>query len=84
MAATHHNRALTLALAADLCSRWKRENGKTAISVGDLIKIKEWISTSGNKILKYPNMAPLATRGLDDLIAENRRTGISSANLLKI
>lgn len=84
MAATYHNRALTFALAVDLCSLWKHETGKTVISVEDLMKIKEWIGTSGSKILKYPNMAPLATQGLDDLIVENYRPGSPSANLLRI
>lgn len=84
MAATYHNRALTFALAVDLCSLWKHENGKTVISVDDLIKIKEWIGTSGSKILKYPTMVPLATKGLDDLIAENHRGGSPSASLLRI
>lgn len=84
MTATYHNRALTFALAVDLCSLWKHETGKTVISVEDLMKIKDWISTSGSKVLKYPNMAPLATQGLDDLIAENHRPGAPSANLLRI
>lgn len=84
MAETHHNQALTFALAADLCCRWKHENGKTALSVDDLIKIKEWIGSSGNSILKYPNMAPLAARGLDALIAENYRSGSPAASLLRI
>ncbi|MDP2785451.1 MAG: hypothetical protein Q8O38_12785 [Sulfurimicrobium sp.] len=84
MATTYHNRALTFALAVDLCSLWKHENGKTVISVDDLVKIKEWINTSGSKVLKYPTMAPLAARGLDDLIAENHRTGAPSASLSRI
>lgn len=84
MAATYHDRALTLALAVDLCSLWKHKTGKTAISVDDLKKIKEWISTSGNKILQYPTMLPLAARGLDDLIAENHQAGSPSASLLGI
>jgi len=84
MAATHHNRALTFALAVDLCSVWKHETGKTSISVEDLVKIKEWIGTSGSKILKYPTMLPLAARGLDDLIAENHRAASPGASLLSI
>lgn len=84
MASTRHDRALTFALAVDLCSLWKHETGKTFISVEDLIKIKEWISTSGSKIMKYPTMVPLAARGLDDLIAENHQGGSPSASLLRI
>jgi hypothetical protein len=84
MATTYHNRALTFALAVDLCSLWKHENGKTITSVEDLVKIKEWVGTCGSKILKYPSMAPLAARGLDDLIAENHRTGSHSAGLSRI
>lgn len=75
MATSYHNRALTFALAVDLCAQWKQENGKTVVSGDDLIKIKEWISTPGSSIFKYPTMAPLAARGLDDLIAENHRAG---------
>lgn len=84
MTASHHNRALTFALAVDLCSLWKHETGKSVISVADLLKIKEWVGASGSKILKYPNMLPLAARGLDDLIAENHRGGSPSASLLRI
>ncbi|MEN6586392.1 MAG: hypothetical protein ABFE02_10165 [Sulfuricella sp.] len=84
MAATYHDRALTFALAVDLCSLWKHKTGKTMISVDDLIKIKEWISTSGTNILKYPTMLSLAASGLDDLIAENHQVGAPSASLLRI
>ncbi|GAO34711.1 hypothetical protein SCT_0091 [Sulfuricella sp. T08] len=84
MATTYHDRALTLALAVDLCSQWKHENGKNVIAVEDLIKIKDWINTSGSKFLKYPTMVSLAARGLDCLIAENHRAGSHSTSLLKI
>ncbi len=75
---------LAHALAVDLCSHWKQENRKSVLSVDDLMKIKEWITASGNSVIKYPAMAPLATRGLDDLIAENFRTEPPGANLLRI
>lgn len=84
MAASNYNRALTFALAVDLCSQWKHETGKKVISVEDLLKIKEWLAASGSKILKYPSMLPMASKGLDDLIAENHRGGPPSANLLRI
>ena len=57
---------------------------KTLLSVEDLIKIKEWIATSSNKVIKYPSLLPLANQGLDDLIAENYRTNPPGANLLRI
>lgn len=75
---------LAHALAIDICSHWKHENGKTVLSVDDLMKIKEWINTSGNGVIKYPGMAPLANQGLDDLIAENFRIDPPGANLLRI
>ena len=75
---------LSYALAVDLCSHWKHENRKSVLSVDDLMKIKEWIATSGSSLIKYPAMAPMATRGLDDLIAENFRTEPPGANLLRI
>lgn len=75
---------LAYALAVDLCWQWKHENCKTVLSVEDLMKIKEWIATSGNSVIKYPAMAPLATQGLDELIAENFRTDPPGANLLRI
>ncbi len=75
---------LAYALAVDLCSQWKQKNCKTVLSVDDLMKIKEWINTSGNGVIKYPAMAPLATQGLDNLIAENFRTNPPGANLLRI
>ncbi|MBZ0104086.1 MAG: hypothetical protein K8H84_00500 [Sulfuricella denitrificans] len=75
---------LAYALAVDLCSQWKHENHKSILSVEDLMKIREWINTSGNTVIKYPAMAPLATRGLDKLIVENFRTDPPGANLLRI
>lgn len=84
MTAAEINPQLTYALAADLCSHWKREMGKTLLSVEDLIKIKEWIASSSNKLIKYPSLLPLANKGLDDLIAENYRTNPPGANLLRI
>lgn len=75
---------LAYALAVDLCSQWKHKNCKTVLSVEDLLKIKEWVNSSGSSIVKYPAMAPLATIGLDDLIAENYRTDPPGANLLRI
>lgn len=80
--ATDHD--LAYALALDLCSQWKHDNCKSVLSVDDLMKIKEWVNTSGNGVIKYPAMAPLATQGLDDLIAENFRTDPPGANLLRI
>lgn len=84
MATSCSEHELAYALAIDLCSRWKHENCKTVLSVEDLMKIKEWINTSGNGVIKYPAMAPLATQGLDDLIAENFRADPSGVNLLRI
>lgn len=75
---------LAYALALDLCSQWKHENRKSVLSVDDLMKIREWVNTSGTGVVKYPAMAPLATRGLDDLIAENFRADPPGANLLRI
>ena len=76
--------ALTYALAVDLCSHWKEEKGKSMLSVEDLILIREWIVTSSCKILKYPSLLPLASRGLDDLIAESACRNVSAANLLRL
>lgn len=84
MATSSPDHALAYALAVDLCSQWKHEHHKSILSVDDLMKIKEWINTSGNGVIKYPAMAPLATQGLDDLIAENFRTDPPGANLLRI
>lgn len=56
---------LAYALAVDLCSQWKHQNRKSVLSVDDLMKIKVWINTAGNGVIKYPAMAPLATQGLD-------------------
>lgn len=75
---------LAYALALDLCSQWKHENRKSVLSVDDLMKIREWVNTSGTGVVKYPAMAPLATRGLDVLIAENFRADPPGANLLRI
>lgn len=82
--ATSSEYDLAHALAVDLCSHWKHENNKTVLSVDDLMKIKEWINTSGNGVIKYPALAPLATQGLDDLIEENFRVSPPGANLLRI
>ncbi|MBU0593661.1 MAG: hypothetical protein ABIG70_13550 [Pseudomonadota bacterium] len=84
MATSYPGYELAYALAVDLCSHWKHENHKSVLSVDDLMKIKEWVNTSGSGVIKYPAMAPLATRGLDDLIAENFRTDPPGANLLRI
>ncbi|PWB56548.1 MAG: hypothetical protein C3F18_04920 [Nitrosomonadales bacterium] len=84
MAASCSYHELAYALALDLCSQWKHENRKSVLSVDDLMKIKEWINTAGSGVIKYPAMAPLASRGLDDLIAENFRTAPPGANLLRI
>lgn len=84
MAISYPAHELAYALAIDICSHWKHENGKSVLSVADLMRIREWINTSGNDVIKYPAMAPLATQGLDDLIAENSRTDPPGANLLRI
>lgn len=84
MAISRPDHELSYALAVDLCMRWKHENRKSVLSVDDLMKIREWINTSGNGVIKYSGMAPLATRGLDDLIAENFRIDPPGANLLRI
>lgn len=78
-AAPEHS--LTYALAVDLCSHWKQEKGKSALSVEDLVKVKEWIAASSNKVLKYPSLLPLAAKGLDDLIAQSKSSG---SNLVRI
>lgn len=76
--------ALTHALAVDLCSHWKAEKGKSALSLEDLVAIKAWLVASSNKVLKYPSLLPLASKGLDNLIAENSRVDLRGANLLRI
>ncbi len=84
MATSYPDQGLAYALAIDLCAHWKHENSKNILSVADLMSIKEWINTSGNGVIKYPAMAPMANQGLDDLIAENFRTDPPGANLLRI
>lgn len=84
MVASGADHELAYALAVDLCVWWKQENCKRVLSVDDLMKIKEWVNTSGNGVIKYPAMAPLASQGLDELIAENFRADPPGANLLRI
>jgi hypothetical protein len=54
------------------------------LSVEDLVAIKAWLVASSNKVLKYPSLLPLASKGLDNLIAENSRVDTRGANLLRI
>ena len=84
MPTSRSDHRLAYALAVDLCSHWKHENRKSVLSVDDLMKIREWVVSSGNSLIKYPAMVPMAAQGLDDLIAENFRTEPPGANLLRI